>query len=267
MKLPIATLLITSAFNTSAFTIVIKNNTDAPIMPFVMNTDGLTADSINGWITANNERVYDKRSSWLDDPSVNVNEGSTHEMLMGDDHVTGFTCGDILFEGSQEILVTQDSESNDLICQVQPLGTVTESSSYTHNTDGKNRGFIIKDMKNESDIDRPEKYADGPQDLVWGGAGIGVNTYVTVNAINNQTGSEHPVIITMRRSNQCTWREMNTTVSCQSATISSFNAFFEESLNDVLPSGAYSGVTKIGVAEWQGSEVDNFNLGIEITKE
>ncbi len=203
-KLSLTAALLATTFNASAFTIVIKNNTDAPIMPFVMATDGLTADSINGWITADSERVYDKRSSWLDDPSVNINEGSTHEMLMGNDHVTGYTCGDILFEGSQEIIITRDAESTDLVCQVQPMATVTESTRYDYSTDGNSRGFIIQDMKNESDIDRPSTYANGPEELVWGGSGIGVNTYVTIYAVNNQNGNEYPITVTMRRSNECT---------------------------------------------------------------
>lgn len=267
LNLSIAAILMTSTFSASAFTVVVKNNTGAPIMPFVMSLDGLAPDSVNSWILAGNERVYDKRSSWLDNPSIFVHEGSTHEMLMGTDHVTGFSCGEILFEGAQEIIVTRNDETYELTCEAQPMAVITNDAEYNYRTEGNNSGFIIQEMKNEADIDRPVRYADGPQDLIWSGTSAGVSTYVTVNAVNNLTGSEHPIVMTMRRSNHCTWREMNTAVGCSAATTSDFNGYYEASRNGQLPSGKYSGVTKIGVKQWKGTVVEDFNLGFEITKE
>ncbi|WP_263322372.1 hypothetical protein [Endozoicomonas sp. Mp262] len=149
------------ASNALAYSFIIKNNTDKPVMPFVESLEkDLAVDSVNSWINPGKERIYDLRSSWFTSGPMDVKKGDTRHVEIGD-----ADCGDVTFEGVHSISIDQTEEG--LSCSITNVPQVTESSPYVYPVANDKVSYAIADFDNADDQDRPEKYAVGPEKMVW----------------------------------------------------------------------------------------------------
>lgn len=104
-----------------AYEVMVLNETDEVLVPYIEGLDGLAPDSIGGWIFPKTHRIYDKSNIWLTSGAINLKEGDKREIKMGDAH-----CGRVEFKGEKN--VTFYDAGNGLRCRV--LNTPTLNGIY-----------------------------------------------------------------------------------------------------------------------------------------
>jgi len=254
-------LVITS--NAMAYSLIINNHTDQQLIPYVEGLDGLAPDSVNSWLAPGKERIYDKRSTWLNEAAMGVQSGGVRAVEIG-----GVSCGDIEFKGVQRIELSERIEG--LKCTVSQVPQVTESTNYVLPVAQIKVAYTIDKFKNSDDKDVPESYAVGPTEQFWSNGRLGKKTKVTINAVNDLTGQEHPIILEMSREHGYAGiTEMNNAVSMYDLKQSDFRASYNPELNLDLPEGNYTGIVKIKSQKWYNVPEGkfSFNLGVVINKD
>ena len=246
------------SFNAMAYSVVIKNNTETHIMPFIESLHELSPDSVNSWINPNSERIYDLRSSWLNSGSMDVKVGDTREIKFGN-----ISCGKVKFKNIQSIEIF---EIDGLVkCSVSIVPRVTESVVYKMPVNEYKMAYVFTDFNNKNDIEIPESYVDGPRKIYNTPYENILTTKVRVNAVNDQTRKEHPIFIEIWRNiGSRDTRQMNNRVGMYDYAISHFTARFVPEWNENLPEGNYTGITKISAV--QNNIRNDFNFGVTVSK-
>ena len=247
-----------ASFNATAYSVIIKNNTEILMMPYIESLHELSPDSVNTWIRPNSERIYDLRSTWLNSGSMAVKSGDTREIKFGNTR-----CGKIKFENIQSIELFE--KEGIVKCSVSIVPRVTESVVYKMPVNQLKMAYFFSDFNNKNDLDIPESYVDGPREIYAIPYEDILSTRVKVNAVNDQTGKEHPVYIEMWRNiSTDTIRQMNNIVPMYDYAISDFTARYVPEWNEHLPEGNYTGITKITAQK--NNARHHFNFGVTVSK-
>ena len=257
--------------NAMAYSLIIDNHTEQHLIPYIESMDGLAPDSVNGWLSPGKERIYDKRSGWLKEPSMGVISGSVRAVEIG-----GASCGNVEFKGVQKIELSESVEG--LRCTVSQVPQVTESTDYVLPVKELKVAYTIDKFKNNGDKNIPKSYAVGPTEQFWShnGEDSYAKSIVTINAVNDLTGQKYPINLEMWRSiGYGHTPAMNNAVVVydidQSDYIdqSDFHASYKPELNPDLPEGRYTGIVKIKSQKWLNVPEGkySFNLGVVINKD
>lgn len=265
MKNYLTTLAVLSlsfiAPNAMAYSLIVKNDTNQPVIPFVDSIDKhLSADSVNGWLYPDKERIYDLRSTWLTAPAMGVKSGDTRNVEIG-----GASCGEVKFEGVKSIQLSQDNEG--LKCTVLQVPQITESSAYSYPVAIIKVGYVISEFNNSDDNDIPNSYVEGPTKIIT--ARINGFTKVKFNAVNSVTKEEHPVFVKMQRYiGYGRYTEVESTAPMYELEQSDFYATYVPEWNTDLPKGKYTGIAKIKAQQhWGTGDGQSFNFGVIINNE
>lgn len=252
--------------NAKAYSLIIDNHTEQLLLPYIEGMDGLAPDSVNSWLAPGKERIYDKRSTWLNEGAMGVKSGSVRAVEIG-----GVSCGDVEFKGVQKIELSDSVEG--LKCIVSQVPQVTESTNYVLPVAERKVAYTIDEFKNNGDKDVPKLYAVGPTEQYWAPDSwedkYGRGT-VTINAVNNITGQEYPIIVEMWRSiGYAMTPAINNAIGISEIEKSDFHASYKAELNPDLPEGHYTGIVKVKSQKWFNVPESkfSFDLGVVINKD
>ena len=196
---------------------------------------------------------------------MGVISGSVRAVEIG-----GVSCGDVEFKGVQKIELSESVEG--LKCTVSQVPQVTESTDYVLPVKELKVAYTIDEFKNNGDKNIPKLYAVGPTEQYWNAnlEDAGKKGTVTINAVNDLTGQEYPIILEMWRSIGYghTSAMNNAAVVCDIEQ-SDFHASYKPELNPDLPEGRYTGIVKIKSQKWLNVPEGeySFNLGVVINKD
>lgn len=256
IMIPVLSIFSLNAFS---YSIIIENNATQYLMPYVESLNGLAPDSVNSWIEPGHERIYDNRSTWLGSAAMGVIEGVERDIKIGDAN-----CGKIKFEGVKKIQIT---EKNGLVaCDVLPVPQLTENSEFYYPVSEVSIGYVFAKFNNSGDADVPDSYAEGPQHIYsieYEDAGF---SKVKINAINTRTKKEYPIYLEMYRYYGYSGSgKMNNFIRMYNLEISNLHARYVPEWNTALPSGNYTGITRIhGKVHTQTKEKYEVDLGVNI---
>ena len=273
------TLLSAWSSFAAAFVVVIRNESDSPVIPCVQQANGeLEVLDPAGTVPSKGERVYDNASPWLRSDLMKIKEKDerTLSLVFTKQHKV-VDCGEIPLENGIVLKAINDTQAAAApSCQRSSMPLMQETGLYTRPAVADPyqcwSAWVIAPIYDSGGCGVCDEvaatkryYADGPRNLFSDTNQYGEGT-ITVQACNNQSGRIEELHFSSARKNKCGTQYINNSVGCESYDAPETLAMqYTGPVTQNLPTGHYSGIVKIReLASDTHDTLDEFYVNVEI---